>query len=337
MRTAGLVSAIMPVYRGEHFVAAAIESVLAQTYRSFELVIVNDGSPDGSAGVISRFLPHPQIRYVEQPNAGVAAARNTGLANAKGAFIALLDQDDLWLPTKLERQIVYLGAHPEVGLVHSRVECIDAAGRPCPCTGAIAVYPLAGLCAGRLLLGNGIAPLTVLIRRSCLDEVGGFDQRFAPADDWELWLRIARSQALGFMDEVTARYRVHDQMVSKDLSRMQQTVLSIMDSICERFPEVAQSVRAEEFALARGRSLRLVAEALDRCGRRAEARSFWRETYRTCGDVDALLALLGMSFEWRRRVQLRGTPLRRFVSWYLYKLRSAARLLMRQGSGGKNG
>src|SRR5262245_16815658 len=178
----GIVSVIMPVYGGERFVAAAIESVLAQTYRSFELVVVNDGSPDESARVISHFLPHPQIRYLEQSNACVAAARNKGLANSRGVFVGLLDQDDLWLPTKLERQVAYLDAHPGVGLVHSHVECIDAAGEICTCTGAIAIHPFEGLCAGRLLLGNAIAPLTVLMRKECIDDVGAFDQRFAPAD-----------------------------------------------------------------------------------------------------------------------------------------------------------
>src|SRR5262245_58002873 len=111
-RTAGLVSVIMPVYRGAPYVGAAIESALAQTYDSMELVIVNDGSPDDSACEIARFLPHPRIHYIEQNNAGVANARNTAIDHSSGCFIALLDQDDLWLPTKLERQVAHLDAHP---------------------------------------------------------------------------------------------------------------------------------------------------------------------------------------------------------------------------------
>jgi glycosyltransferase involved in cell wall biosynthesis len=225
----------MPVYRGERFVSAAIESVLAQTHRSFELVIVNDGSPDGSAREIERFLPHPQIGYIEQPNAGVAIARNTGLANATGAFIALLDQDDIWLPDKLERQVAYLTALPEVGLVHSRVECVDAAGNPRPCAGAIWIYPFEGLCAGRMLLGSAIAPATVVVRRSCIDNVGPFDQSFAPADDWELWIRIARRYRLGFLDEVTTRYRFHGENVSRD-----QLVRRVGGAIGEGAAAVAQ-------------------------------------------------------------------------------------------------
>lgn len=319
----GMVSVIMPVYRGEAFVAAAIDSVLVQTYRSYELVIVNDGSSDHSSEVIARFLPHPRIRYIEQPNAGVAAARNTGLANASGSFVALLDQDDLWLPQKLEHQVAYLHARPDVGLVHSRVECIDAAGKPCSCVKAIGVLPLDGFCAGRLLIGNGIAPLTVLMRRTCIDDVGGFDQRFAPTDDWELWLRIARRHAFGFMDEVTARYRVHNDMVSKDRLKMEQAALSLIDSICERFPDVPQSISRKELARARARSLVSAAAALEASNRRSEARAYWKKAYGANGDVEAALALLGISAKWRGRVQLRGTALRRLVEWYLHKARQS--------------
>ena len=318
-----LVSVIMPVYRGKEFVAAAMESVLAQTYRSFELIVVNDGSPDASADVIAQFLPHKQIKYIEQENAGVAAARNTGLARSSGQFIALLDQDDLWLPTKLERQVAYLNAHPNKGLVHSRVECIDASGEPCTCEGAISVYPFEGLCAGRLLLGNGIAPLTVLMRSECVREVGGFDQKFAPADDWELWLRIARRYEFGFMDEITARYRVHAENISKDHAQMQKTVLSIVDSICERFPDVAQSLSPQDLLIARSRSLSWVAEALERRGQRREARSYWKSAYKHSGDVDALLALIGMA-PGKRRTTLNALShmprTRRAIAWYLFKL-----------------
>jgi glycosyltransferase involved in cell wall biosynthesis len=321
---AAIVSVIVPVYRGEQFVAAAIESVLEQTYRSFELVIVNDGSPDDSDRVIRRFLPHPQIKYIEQANGGVAAARNTGLANANGTFVALLDQDDVWLPQKLDRQVAYLEAHPHIGLVHTRVECMDARGEPCSCIKAIGVIPLEGFCSGQLLLGNGIAPLTVLMRRHCIEEVGGFDQRFAPTDDWDLWLRIARRYPLGFMDEVTARYRVHHEMVSKDRFKMQQAALALVDSICERFPDIYQSLPAAELARARSRSLVSAAEALEAQQCPAEARDYFRKAYRAKPNIEALLALLGLSARWRGRLLLRGTFLRRVLAWYMHKARNAA-------------
>jgi len=322
MRVPGLVSVIMPVYRGERFVTKAIESVLAQTYRNFELVIVNDGSPDESARVINQFLPHPQIRYIEQQNAGVAVARNTGLAYANGAFIGLLDQDDLWLPGKLARQVTYFNSHPEVGLVHTRVTCIDAAGAPRSCAGAIGVHPHEGLCAGRLLLGNGIAPVTVLLRSDCIDDVGTFDQRFAPADDWELWMRIARRHPIAFIDEVTACYRFHGENVSSDQLKMQCAVLRIMDAICERFPDVSGSVSPSELATARSVALGAAAAALEKRGQKAEARRYRKESFKTSGSIEDLMALLLVPVAQRKRVQtfLNAAPgLRRYLTWYLYK------------------
>lgn len=321
-RAPRLVSVIMPVYCGEQFIAAAIESVLAQTYQSFELVIVNDGTPDESAGEIGRFLPHPQIRYVEQENAGVANARNRGIEYASGAFIALLDQDDLWLPQKLEREIAYLDTHPEVGFVHSRVDCIDGVGAPCSCDGAIWVYPFEGFCAGRLLLGNGVAGVTVLMRAKCIDEVGRFDQRFAPGDDWELWMRIARRYPVGFLDEVTARYRVHSENVSKDQLKMQRAVLKIIDAICECFPDIPENVGAGHVAVARSRALSGAAAALEASGMRAEARKYWWEAFKTNGDINAALAMIGMRAPQRRKAIgfVDARPwLRRRVTWYAYK------------------
>jgi glycosyltransferase involved in cell wall biosynthesis len=325
-RTAGLVSVIMPVYRGAPYVAAAIESALAQTYQPVELVIVNDGSPDDSAKEIARFLPHPQIRYLEQNNSGVANARNTAIDNSTGALIALLDQDDLWLPTKLEHQVAYLDAHPEVGLVHSRVNCIDRSGAACSCEGAISVYPFEGLCAGRLLLGNGIAPLTVLLRAACIDRAGKFDQRFSPADDWELWIRIARHDSLGFLDEVTAHYRFHGDNVSKDQLLMQLTVLKIMDAVCARFPDVTESIGVTPVTAARSRTLGLIAQALEVRGRGDEAGTYWKEAYQTGRDIETWLAWLGLSSRARKRVATlldRKPRLNRILSWYLYKATTA--------------
>src|SRR5262249_31049370 len=151
-------------------------------------------------------------------------------------------------------------------------------------------YPFEGRCAGRLLLGNGIAPVTVLLRATCLDDAGRFDQRFAPADDWELWMRIARRHRIGFLDEVTAHYRFHGDNISKDRLLMQSTVLRIIDDVCDRFPDVRQSIGAEHVALARSRTLGLIAEALETRGRDREARLYWKDAYQTGRDAEALLA-----------------------------------------------
>ena len=313
----------MPVYQGERFVATAIGSVLAQTYPAIELVIVNDGSTDKSAAIIKQFLPHPKIRYIEQTNSGVADARNTAIGNSSGALVALLDQDDQWLPDKLACQVDYLETHPDVSFVHTRVECIDAIGAACSCIGAIADYPYQGRRVGQLLLGNRITASTVLMRASCIDNTGMFDQRFAPADDWELWLRIARLHTVGFIDSATALYRIHGANVSNDRVTMQRAALKVIDSIAQRFPEVLNDIGASQLVDARCRVINGAAEALEQCGRAGEARSCWKATYIANGNFTALLALLGLQAKKRNKMQklISSKPwLERRLKWYAYKL-----------------
>src|SRR5438132_1599837 len=114
------VSVVIPVYNGERYLADAIQSVRDQTYQNFEVIVVDDGSTDGSADVAQRF--GEAIRYVHQANGGVCKARNAGIAAARGAYIAFLDQDDLWLPDKLAAQVTYLDSHPEVGAVYCQCQ-----------------------------------------------------------------------------------------------------------------------------------------------------------------------------------------------------------------------
>ena len=231
------VSVILPIYNGESYVAEAIESVLAQTYPSFEIIAVNDGSRDGSAEIVKRYLGSGRIQFVEQANQGVANARNTGIARSSGEFIALVDQDDIWLPDKLEKQVAFMDAFPEVALLHAKVVCIDREGKPISCRGWIYVgEDIHGYCAEHLLSGNQIAPLTVLVRRARLDEVGMFNQTFAPADDWDLWLRIAVRFPLGFLDSFVGKYRVHESNESKNLLKMKLSEIRVMESFRSGYP-----------------------------------------------------------------------------------------------------
>lgn len=224
-----LVSIIMPVYNGEQYLSKAIESVLSQTYQNFELIIVNDGSTDISKAVIHSYLKDSRIRYLEQLNAGVATARNTGLAISQGEFIALLDQDDIWLPHKLLLQVQFMTNNPEVGLVHTAIQCINGSGGLMSCENMIWVGEYDGWCTTKLLIGNGIAPLTVLARFILLKQCGGFVQKRAPADDWDLWLRISRLAPLGFLSVVCAQYRIHDCNESRNLLKMKRAEIAVLE------------------------------------------------------------------------------------------------------------
>jgi len=316
----GVVSVIMPVYCGEPFICRAIESVLNQEYRDFELIVVNDGSPDGSKAVIERFLRHPLIKYVEQRNGGVAAARNTGISLAQGEFIALLDQDDSWLPCKLNVQLRRLRAAPDAALVHSWVQCIDENDLRCSCTGAVEVLPLQGNCVGRLILGNGIAALTVVVRRIFGDQVGWFNQQFAPADDWELWLRLARRYPFLFVDEITAEYRVHAHMVSNNSHNMHEAALSVIDSVCDRYPDVVTAAGPGEIAHVRARCFRNLAFVAELRGATSRALEYWRKVHAIQPTAETCLALMGVGPIWRRRLQLKHTTLARVARWYARRL-----------------
>lgn len=183
------VSIVIPVFNAADVIALTIESALAQTWTDREVIVVDDGSTDASADIVKSFGARLQYHYT--PNHGVAAARNSGIALAAGRYIALLDHDDLWAPTKLERQVAVLEGRPEVGLVVTDVAHLDQAGRPMGIIGP--GYNPAETFARLFVRGYVPTPSAALIRRSVLDAVGGFDERFHSAglDDQELWTRIA--------------------------------------------------------------------------------------------------------------------------------------------------
>jgi glycosyltransferase involved in cell wall biosynthesis len=190
-----LVSVVVPVYNGERFLAQALESALAQEYEPFEVIVVDDGSTDGSAAVAQAY----PVRYLNRRNGGVAAARNEGVTAATGEFLAFLDQDDLWLQGKLERQVSYLLEHPEVGFVHTSIEVLFEPGTPRPRW----LKPDAPL--------NPFLPSTLMMRRETFELVGPFDPRFSMTSDAD-WLARARQAGVrrAVLDEPLVRYRVHD-------------------------------------------------------------------------------------------------------------------------------
>lgn len=194
------VSCIIPVYNGERFLAEGIESLLAQTRPPDEIIVVDDGSTDGSADVARSF--GDRVRYVHQENAGPAAARNRGIREATGDFISFLDADDLWEPTKLERQLRRFDERPElgysVGLVQNFWEEEVAEERDRIATTARA-KPIAGY-----------VTLTLLTTAEWMDRLDGFDETLGHGDAADWFRRADAAGAVGeLMDEVVARRRLH--------------------------------------------------------------------------------------------------------------------------------
>ncbi|GIW55113.1 MAG: hypothetical protein KatS3mg082_1517 [Nitrospiraceae bacterium] len=199
------VSVVIPVYNARDVIGETIESVLAQTWTDREIVVVDDGSSDGSGDIVRSF--GERVRYVRQENGGVARARNRGIAESTGEYVALLDHDDLWHPTKLDKQVAVLDRRPEVGMVVTDVAHLDREGKPMGVIGS--GYNPSETFARLFVRGFVPTPSAAMIRRSVLETVGGFDERFHSAglDDHELWTRIAARYEMANIAEPLTYHR----------------------------------------------------------------------------------------------------------------------------------
>jgi glycosyltransferase involved in cell wall biosynthesis len=221
-REAGLVSVVIPAYNAADYVAQAVDSVLAQDYPQVEVIVVNDGSKDDTLEVLRGY--GDRIRIVDQANAGPPRARNAGLAAVRGEFIAFLDADDIWLPTKLSAQVGHLRTHADVGTVFTRwlVWPADADGSfrlpevaPKPVVGGPVVADRSGWMYTKLLLECHLLTTTVLMRSSLVDQIGGFDVDLFNGDDYDFWLRASREAKVDQLDAIGAYYRVVPGSVSR--------------------------------------------------------------------------------------------------------------------------
>lgn len=193
----------------------ALDSVLTQTFKDFEVIIVDDASSDGTEEFL-RLAGDPRVRSIRHTeNRGGPEARNTGIRDARGIYIALLDDDDMWFPEKLDKQVKKMESLPEhVGVVYVGTEVFDERKRKCIRVNQPRyrgdVYP-------RLLLNTIMGSVSsALIRKTCFDKDGGFDPDLRSCQDWDMWLRIARHCQFEFVPEILARINIHGGQISTD-------------------------------------------------------------------------------------------------------------------------
>jgi glycosyltransferase involved in cell wall biosynthesis len=209
-----LVSAAIITHNRAHYLEGAIASVLDQSFRDLELIVVDDGSTDDTEAVVARHRD-PRIRYVRQQHSGKAAARNTAVAHARGEFLAFCDSDDLWYPHRLARQISAFRRHPDVGMVHGHVTVIDERGRELPERTASmrrvfgAAHRSQATYASYALDCRCLSS-TILVRRRVFDVVGLYDPELA-IEDYDFYLRLVLDFDVLFLDGMPlAKYRTHD-------------------------------------------------------------------------------------------------------------------------------
>ncbi len=210
---------ILAVHNRESSVARAIASVLDQTYRPLELIVIDDGSTDGTRDVVESY--GAQLTLIAQAHAGVYAARNRGLQHARGELVAFIDSDDAWLSDRLAAQVPLI-RRPEVGLVFGDAVHVTAPHTGAPRTGLTSFRispPRRGRVAKYFTWSNFVPTCTVLVRRSSLEETGNFSEERELSADYLAWFRIAVRYELDFVDRVVAEYTVHAEGISFDLGR----------------------------------------------------------------------------------------------------------------------
>ena len=229
MSRSAKVSVIIPTYNYGEFIGGAIESVLSQTLAPLEVIVVDDGSNDDTE---ARIKPFDQVRYIRKDRGGVSSARNEGVRQSRGDYVAFLDADDAWLPDKLERQLNRFSDDPEIGLVHCGLREIDAI------TGEKSRDYTSGaegwvaddlvLYEGPLIVGPGS---TLVVPRHVFDQVGGFDETLTHGEDWEFCVRVAKGYKVGFIGEPLVKYLEHGNNAHLDIAKMEASALMAWSKI----------------------------------------------------------------------------------------------------------
>lgn len=231
------VSVVIPTHNRGHLIGQALDSVLAQTYRDFEVIVVDDGSTDDTLSVLDEYKE--RIRVIRQPHRGQAGshARNAGIREATGEFIAFLDSDDLWLPAKLERQMALLDADPHLAWVYCDSEAFDSNTGRLIYRHSVNHHLYEGDVLENLFVQNFIPLVTIVVRRDVFSQVGDFWPT-PKVTDWDMVLRIAANYPIRLVPEVLAHVRMHQKRVTESLSgrRAYEAGLRVIERAIAREP-----------------------------------------------------------------------------------------------------
>lgn len=210
--SASLVSIVLPVYNQAHYLPAALDGVFAQTYPNYELIVVNDGSTDGTADVLADYQQHYQFTVITQENQGLPRALNAGFARVRGKYLTWTSSDNIMLPDMLAVLARALDEDPSVGLVYADRYLIDEEGNDLGRFNLPDYDPY-------LLLHANLVHCCFLYRRECMERVGLYDPAFLGGEDWEYWIRISRFYRMKHLPEALYRYRLHPGSMTGEIVR----------------------------------------------------------------------------------------------------------------------
>ncbi len=235
-----LISVVIPAYNSERTIHQTILSVLNQTHQDLEVIVINDGSTDGTLAAIAQ-ITDPRLQVFSYPNGGVSTSRNRGIEKARGEYIAFLDADDLWTVDKLEAQLAALQNHPQAAVAYSWTNYIDEADR--------FLYKghhkvVNGQVYSQLFQRNFIENgSNVLVRRTALAAVGEFEPDLSPAEDLDMWLRLAARYEFVAVPQAQVLYRISSNSASTNIRRMERAILKVVDRHLALYPEVVKPLK----------------------------------------------------------------------------------------------
>lgn len=250
------VSVIIPAYRAAGFIAQALDSVLAQTYDDYEIIVVNDGSPDTEAleGVLAQYAD--SIFYIRQDNRGPAGARNTAIHAARGMFIGMLDADDSWMPEFLESQVAFIDTPP--GLDVAYADCLLVGNPATAGMTGMQVTPQSGPVTFEALLQRRcwVPTSTVLARRRSLLNAGLFNEAYRCCEDFDLWLRMLHCGArFGYQTSLLARHREHADSATAGANVLRRAQIEVLENLEHTLALSATQSECLEASVSRGKAL----------------------------------------------------------------------------------
>jgi len=239
------VSVIIPAYNAMRFLPEALDSVLNQTFTDFEVLIINDGSTDSIVEWAST-IQDSRVSLISQSNKGLSGARNTGINKSTGTYLAFLDADDVWEPTKLEKQVQAFESSPELGVVDTFAAMVDEKNNHLYVAGYR--YPEGNVLRKAIEESVVMCGSSPMVHRKCFETAGLFDESLRAAEDWNMWARIALHYPFKAIEEPLTRYRQHPSSMSKDWNLINSEMTKAIDKVFDLVPSHLKWVKRRTYA-----------------------------------------------------------------------------------------